>query len=234
MVLPKYKSIYRAPKITGNIIYSTSTQEICFYTGTEWLCLTSGGGGGGGDTTTDCIMEETADNGVAIQKPLFVNRHGIGRAHLTSNVSIDDTPTILNAGNFTLDFESSGTVGTGGPTLLLTGGNVFTAPIASDYPNSCLNYTTMYVDMSFITSVEMEVNETLEARYRINGVDSSYSTIIKTTNSGGVRTDQLVLKATLALSPGDTVNISLVNETRDCLVLASHTIFTATILGFEN
>ncbi len=229
--LPVYRNTTSAVAARGNIIYNRTLRSICYYTGSKWICV------GGGCTLTSCIKESTDDQGVVIDKPLFLNRHGIGKISLAENIILPSTSTTpVDGSDFVLDFESMGIVGPGGPLLLLQGSppNIFTAPLVGEYPNPCLVYDLMYVEIILIAVITtFDDNDALFAFFTIDGAPASSPLPIPLIGGGSDFFGTFVMQNILQVTPGQVVNIEFLNDADLDASLSFKSYLTVTILGFE-
>lgn len=226
--VPVVTNLDEAVATKGSFVLDLSTNNICVYSGTEWIC-------DNGTGNNNCIQEATEDNGVVIEKPLFLNRHGIGRVILGEPIFIDDDSsiTILSPESFDLSFSSIGVVGDGGPALLLTDTDsdyIFKAPLAEDYNNECLqDYTKMFLKVDFQGTLFDEIpfsSGLIYLNVLINGDDTAIYIITENTIS---------YNDILELSPGDEVGFGIyIDRIADSNILVKdQTFINFTILGFQ-
>ena len=216
----------------GNILFDRNTKLLYYHNGNEWV--TTGG------NTGDCITEATPDAGVAIEKPLFVNRHGIGRVNLDDDVN-NTGSTVLTGDDFNLNFESNSIVGPGGPRLLLqlddtvspSIRHIFTAPPIDNYSNSCLDYTTMYVQFSCTFNAFTSGAVPTYATFLVNNVEYGQPVQFPFNSDSDEHASSVVLTDILPLSPGDVVDILIDPIDQDVTIIDKGTFITTTVVGFE-
>jgi len=191
-------------------------------------------------TVTAKVTPKTPEGGLVVEQPLFLNRYGFGRVHLTDKYFLEDTDfTMIDSEDWDVDHEGSFP----GTSLFKQNGNLFTLP--NEGPNEYLGTEwCAYVDVDvslnllmvdFVPFLDSSESETFSILLLKNGEEPedmvSSSTV---SNMYEPQLKTLNFRDTIKCSPGDVINIGLYQESDDGETVTSDYLFYEGMSNYAN